>query len=218
MNSAVKIWGPTNVCFLTGINNYGSCCRSCTHCNVLWLICKLRWVIISYQVQSSSTCMVSRWLVKFDKGYGGVPGWVRTELGMQLGSSPAERLYSPILPPAPYILALRLLPPLFCSPILVPSLYFLTCHSHLTKPVPHTGKQQLGELGLHYSSFVSAFRSILMLLLHGGTEWYAHVAHVWSSLIVHRHIHTNRWLRLCATQWSTASSCAHGAWLKKEAA
>ena len=28
MNSAVKIWGPTNVCFLTGINNYGSCCRS----------------------------------------------------------------------------------------------------------------------------------------------------------------------------------------------
>src|SRR6266404_6584010 len=60
---------------------------------------------------------------------------------MQLGSSPAERLYSPILPLAPYILALRLLPPLFCSPILVPSLYFLTHHLCLTKPVPHTGKQ-----------------------------------------------------------------------------
>src|SRR6266404_2844279 len=61
---------------------------------------------------------------------------------MQLGSSPTERLYSPILPPAPYILALCLLPPLFCSPILVPSLYFLTRHLRLTKLVPHTGKQQ----------------------------------------------------------------------------
>src|SRR6266404_9050882 len=63
------------------------------------------------------------------------------ELGTQLGSSPAEQLYSPILPPAPYILALHLLPLSSVPLYFVPSLYFLARHSRLTKPVPHSRKQ-----------------------------------------------------------------------------
>src|SRR6266404_4124458 len=75
---------------------------------------------------------------------------------MWLGSSPAERLFFPYS--TPYSLYTCSSPPT-PSPVplyFVPSLYFLTCHSRLTKPVPHTGKQhdshQWGQNTAHHRS------------------------------------------------------------------
>ena len=53
MNSAVKIWGPTNVCFLTGINNYGSCCRVALQvCFCLPRTCSLQMYSIKLHVNT----------------------------------------------------------------------------------------------------------------------------------------------------------------------